>query len=364
MRPARLLLCALLPLLWAAASPLPKPKLKPQRTQAIHAEMIKQGIALTDQRDYARALDTFQHVLEQNPDDVDAIYEMAYAYSQKKDYPNCISTARRGAQYKARNLALVYQVLGSCLDDAGQPEAAIQVFRAALRRYPADYLLHYNLALTYMKAKRPEEAKKSVKQAVALNPDHPSSHLMLGQLYLESRHNIPALMALGRFLTLEPYSQRSPQALALINRILGAGVKKGANGQTTILVGLNESRTDAEGDFTTADLVLKMGVASLDLPDVQKVAGDTPAQKLIHLLGLAFGSVSPGKTRKRASGFAQVYYAPYFTELHDRQFIEPFVYHAWQTADLPGGAAWLRDNHAKVSEFLAWSRKYDWKPAR
>ncbi len=107
-------------------------------------------------------------------------------------------------------------------------------------------------------------------------------------LFADAPQNIPAFMALSRFLILEPATKRSGQALGI---------------------------------------------------------------------GAAFNAVVADKKR---SGFARVYYAPYFAELEERKLVEPFAFYALRAAHLKNGSEWLQNNHEKVSQFLAWSRKYQW----
>ena len=60
-------------------------------------------------------------------------------------------------------------------------------------------------------------------------------------------------------------------------------------------------------------------------------------------------------------GFAWDHYAPYFGQLAERDFVEPFVYHTHQLVSWNGIDEWIDSNEAQIDDFLDWSRDYqDW----
>ncbi len=341
-----------------SAGILPKPELTPKPTTAGHRELIKEGIALHDASEFDRAIEKYDHVLAENPDDVAALYEKAFTLHQKKQYELCIGTALTGARYNSPTLVQFYTTIGSCYDDMGQAEKAIDVYREAVRRFPADYLLAYNLGLTYFRANRLADAKKTLQQGLLLKPDHPSSHWALAQIYLKTGYRIPALLALSRFLILEPSTKRSVQAAALLQSISAGNVQKKGSGEIVITFQDASLGNGDEGDFSTAELALGISAAAAGTDSAKEEA--SPFRLMTDGLATAFSLSVEGKKR---SGFARTYYAPYFAELDKREFVETFLHFATQAAASPDNNEWLNGNRQKVSDFLAWSRRYEW-PAK
>jgi tetratricopeptide (TPR) repeat protein len=64
--------------------------------------------------------------------------------------------------------------LGNCYENGGDPERAIATYRRGLKVDRNDTQLLYNLAVTLVKRAELEEARKLLKQELALQPWHPS----------------------------------------------------------------------------------------------------------------------------------------------------------------------------------------------
>lgn len=364
MRLVRLAVLPAFTLIWPLlADPLPEPKLEAVPSSRPHQRLIQEGIQLHDQRDYDGAIAKYQQVLKENPDDVLALYELSFSYFAAKNYRNCAETALRGARYRSEYLSRFYSNLGSCLDDMGKTDEALEVYKAAIQNVPGDYLLHFNLGLTYLRRNQPDDARKSLKNAITLNPNHPSSHFNLGKLYAQGGYRIPALFAFWRLLILEPASPRSGVALQQVQSILGSMVKTGKSNEITIMLQADAKKD--EGDFTSLEMSMAIGLLASDIRKKGAAAEPkTEAERLIRALETMLAMLAEHPADKNASGFAYTHYVPYFAALKQHHYVEPFVYFAYQSRRLPGGAEWLHENRAKVGEFLKWSNDFRWSEAK
>ncbi|HEY7544400.1 MAG TPA: tetratricopeptide repeat protein [Blastocatellia bacterium] len=339
----------------ALAQDLPQPKLTPVQTMEKHEPLIRQGIALHDRGDYDGAIRSYEEVLKENPDDMVALYEMAYSYSEKKDHKKSIELAYRGAQYKSKLLFGFYVLIGNNLDNMGQPENAIKTYKSGIRMFPEESLLHFNLAITLLKQNKPDEARKSLKDAVTFNPAHPGSHIRLGDLYFRENYRIPALLAMGRFLVLEPKSERATYALQVIQDVLGRATEKDDK-TGNITVTLDPTAKTDEGDFGAVMGALGILSAARHL---EKNKNKSEIQMIVDTFTSLFSLMSEGDSKKQ-QGFAWSYYRPYFAEMKARNMVEPFCYYIYQTSQSTEVAKWLAQNTARVNEFLSWSQSYQW----
>jgi tetratricopeptide (TPR) repeat protein len=340
----------------AIAQDLPQPKLTPVSTMEKHAPLIRQGVALHDQGDYDGAIRVYEEVLKENPDDTVALYEMAYSYSEKKDYKKSLEIAYRGAGYKSKQLFGFYVLIGNNLDNIGRAEDAVKTYRAGIKMFPEESLLHFNLGITHFRQNKLDEAKKSFKEAVTFNPNHPGSHIRLGDVYFKENYRIPALLAMGRFLVLEPKSERATYALQVIRDVLGrAATRDEKTGNINITLDLS-AKTD-EGDFSTALTMLGLVGAARHLDENKN---KTEMQLIVEMLESLLSIISEGEAKKKQSGFAWNYYRPYFLEMKARNMVEPFCYYIYQTSQSTEVAKWLGQNTERVNEFLSWSRTYQW----
>ncbi len=339
----------------AAARQLPEPKLTPAPMTEAQAAAIRAGVALHDGGDYDGAIRKYESVLAENPSNITALYEMGFSYSAKKEYRKSLETAYRGAEYKSPQLPAFYLLIGNNLDILGETDKAVEVFKKAIKQFPGDGMLHYNLAVAHRNKGRLDEAKKSLKAGLAAAPGHASSHLMLAAIFNDTGYKTPALLAAARFLSIEPASQRSPAAVRLVRALLAGGASAGSKPGTINLTLEADVKKD-EGDFAAVDTVLGLS-AALALTD--KEQEKTEVQKLVGQFETAL-AVLAERSEKKQSQFVPQYYVPYFVEMKRRGHAEAFFYHALQSSGLPGVREWIDANGGRVMQFLIWSKRFEW----
>jgi tetratricopeptide (TPR) repeat protein len=355
-QPTRLA-AALLVLLIAASvqgQKLSEPKLDPVPSTLTQDQLIKEGVVLHDRGDYDGAISRYEAVLKENPNNVLALYEMSFSYFQKKDYRKSIEVSYRLAQYKSDLLPRVYVQIGNSLDELSEPKKSIETYKSGIKLFPSDYLLHYNLAITYNKLGEVIEARNSLKKSATLNPQHGSSHLLLGVLFDRGNYKTPALLAACRFLVLEPNTQRSDAALSLTRKIMQGGVSAGKNANE-INIFFDPSAKKDEGDFGGIDLAISLTKAA---EKTEKNQGKSAMQLLVGSFETVFAIL--GEQKGDSSKFTWKYYVPYFVELKKQGHVEAFVYFTNRRNGDPEVSEWLFRNQGKVQSFLAWSRGYSW----
>src|SRR5687768_10719859 len=132
------LLSTIFALLCAAATARQLPDLKLEAAPSTEQQTlaVREGIALHDRGDFDGAIRKYEAVLAENPSNALALYEMSFAYSEKKDYKKALEVAYRGAQYKSEHLAGFYLLIGNNLDLLGEPDKAIEVYRKGIKLFP------------------------------------------------------------------------------------------------------------------------------------------------------------------------------------------------------------------------------------
>lgn len=336
------------------AQKLPEPKLEPTPSTPAQDQLIREGISLHDRGDFDGALSRYEQVLKENPNNVLALYETAFAYFEKKEYQKTLEYAYKLAQFKSDLLPRVYVQIGNAQDELGDPKKAIETYKAGLKLVPSTSLIHYNLAITYNKLGEYEEARKAVKKSAGFNPQHPSSQLLLASLFDRGAYKTPALLAACRFLVLEPNSQRSAGALNLVAKSMQAGVAPGKDANT-INIFVDTSTKKDEGDFGAIDLVISLTKAAEKM-DAKK--DKTEMQLLVSSFETTFAVL--GEQKADASKFTWKYYVPYFVEMKKQGHVEAFVYYINQRRGSPEVNEWLLQHRQTLASFLAWSKAYPW----
>lgn len=309
---------------------------------------IEEGIAHHDRGEFDEALEAYKKALILDPQSTVVNYEMALSYFQKKDYKNAIARADIVIDKKEDNLINAYLVKGSALDMLGKVKESIKLFEKAIRKFPDDYLLHYNLALNYYKLNQMDKAQENVNTAIKNNPSHNSSHWVLANIEFAKGNTVQSLLANHYFLFLEPNSSRSLNAYKLLRKNFGANVTQEKDNAITINVSMGED----DDPFSPAALMLGLMGASNLLPEN---ADKTPEEFFAENTESFFKILGELKKEKQ-TGLYWDYYVPFFYNLSKSEHLETYCMYISQSGN-EKAMAWLDANPEKIEAFSAWLKE-------
>jgi tetratricopeptide (TPR) repeat protein len=333
---------------------------------AAEAATIEAGAALHDQGKFEAAIAKYEEVLKLSPDNMTALYELAYSFAGNKEFEKSLAAASRGAEYQSDLLPMFYNLIGAAYDSLGDSPKAIDAYKKGIQIVPNAAVLHYNMGITYLESlKNPDEARHALEKAAAIDPRQPEFHLTLGQVFQSSGYLTPAFLAFSTYLVLEPAGPRALSAYGFWRAILRGGVETGQSrppdgvardGAAPPATAAKPSKTD-EGDFADFEAEITRDQR------VVVAAMDNGAEELPPLLAHVnhLLTVLAARTPERDRGkFSATYYLPFFAELKARNYVEPFVYWAIQRAPVSGVREWITANQDRVRDFVTWSRNYPW----
>ncbi len=348
MRSLLLYICAFTFILSGCSSriQLGKHNLTPQASTPEQKQLIDEGISAHDQGKYGVAIQKYEDVLALNPGNTLALYELSFLYFTKQDWQKSLDIAIRGTSYDSPRLPHFYIAIGNNLNSMGRPDEAIAVFNEALGQFSDNFMLHYNLGVTYYHMGDIARSKTSFKNAVLINPAHSSSHIGLGNNLYDENNDIVALMAYCRFLILEPASQRSSLAQERVLEIITGNVIQDSSDSSQIHMYISPDMPESEGDFRPVRVGLTYQ-AAWSLYEQSETKEDI--QIAIEIFDGLFKIISEHAENDKKSGFGWEYYVPYFVQLHKDGFVFPFVQHIFQYENL---------DEPQISEFLKWSEDY------
>ena len=320
---------------------------------------LRTGAQLYDKGEYDKAAEVFERMLADAPNSPGALYELALVHLARKDYQKAVDAAARLTQIKTPDLAKVYALIGNTLDMAGDPKRAVEVYRKGIEFCTEGVgTLYFNLGITYVEAlKDAPAAKTAFKQGALVDPTHASTQLMLSKLFLRDDLRTPGLLAIGRFLILEPASARIQEAYTLWYGVIKGNMAPNGQGGMTVKVNPNQSKD--EGDLSQLDLHI-----TLSRVNARAAAEQSEIQKMVTQVDTLLGVYASTPAAKDEKTFLGTYYMPFFLEMRAKGFVEPFVYYISQRTPFPGVAQWLTANQTKVEAFLSWSRTYQWPAKR
>jgi len=314
-------------------------------------ELVEEGITYHDSGDFEMAIETYKKALALDPNSTLVSYEISLSFYSNQDYENSIKYSDRVLKNKDDTYDLkAYHTKGSSLDALGRTKESNKVFKKAIKKYPSNYLLHYNLALNYYKLKDYEEAEEYSTNAIINNPLHSSSHLLLAYIHLEQEHKIKSYLSLHYFLLLEPTSNRAIQAFKYLEYVTYGNVTTEKEKPNTINISL--SSLDLDSEFPGAQMMLSFMIAG---NNTEKNEGKSKEKLLIENTETFFGFLGAMKddSDKKQEGLYWDFYIPFFYLLSNSEHMDAYCYHITEaTNDL--AKEWIQQNTDKMFEFEKW----------
>ena len=320
------------------------------------AAAIRAGDALYAQGKFDDAIAQYEEALKVNGDSVFALNQIADSYFQMREYQKALDTAVRGAQFKSRSLPFLYTTIGNTLDTVGEHEKAIDVYKKGLALSPNAGILHYNLGVTYLVGlKDPPQARATFKQGAIADPNHAGIHFQLASSFAADDLKTPSLLALSRYLRLDAATDRATPRYNLWRQLLNGNARlTDQNGQIQIMVNPNQKKDEGNLQILDMDISMSKVVA------FKTSEGKSQMQSLFEQVNSLFAMYAKRPAGDDKDKFLWTYYLPYFTEMQQKNFVEPFVYFVSQRTSIPGVREWLSANDERVSAFLSWSKSYSW----
>lgn len=312
--------------------------------------LVRKGIQFQQKGEYNQAIQKYQEVLRAAPQHPQAHYELALAFFSLKDYNLALNHSNAVLNQSQNNYQKgAYLIKGSALDNLGRPQAAILVYEEGIKKYPANYLLYYNLALSSFNSERFEKAETAILGSLQRNPNHASSHLLLAHLMAQTERRVQAVLGLYYFLMLEPETIRSSSAYEMLQNLLKQGVKKNRSNQVTI----NLSKAEKQPDFGAAELMLSTLSASRSLESNKYKTEAELFSEHTQAFFSVLGS-SPAET-----GFWRRMYTKFFSDMAASGHAKAFAYHVSRSQKKHQIDQWLSGHPDEMGELINWVRYYN-----
>jgi tetratricopeptide (TPR) repeat protein len=315
---------------------------------------IEEGIRLHGQRNFDGAIQIYQRVLQAEPTNVLAMYEMAFSNFAKGDCKTSIEVASRGVEatsspaYKSKFLVLV----GSCEDRLGKPEVGVATLKKAAELDGSNFLTHFNLAVTYGRLKNYDAAIGSLQSAIAVQPGHASSHLLLSQVFQLQGKPMPSMLALIRYLSLEPTGARAAAELPRMDALFASQVRPSVDGKTQIVV----SPKTMQGAPVWAVLELGLALSEANPPKTETATADIGERRAGKLRGLLELIGEQARLSPPTDDPILKLYFPFFASLSDKKLEQPMAYRLLLASGSEGVRNWLVANPAENATVTQWLR--------
>lgn len=312
--------------------------------------IVVEGIEYHDRGQYDMAIETYKKALKIDPKSTLVNYEIAFSYFQKGNYKEAIHYSDIVLKQNQDFLLEAYLVKGSSLDMLGKTEESIKLFKKAIGKTNGHYLLFYNLGLNYYKIGDFENAEESVINAINLNPNHASSHLMLANIHNLKGNSIQTLLSSHYFLFLEPNSKRSKDAYSMLMKNFSGNVTMDEEMPNNINIVLSPSN---DSQFAAAELMISMLEASKSLEENE---GKSEDQLFVENTGKFFMILGELK-KKENKEIWWTFYAAFFYDVAKSEHLETYCKYISQIGN-ENAKKWLEDNPSAIDNFDNWLKEY------
>lgn len=189
--------------------------------QSSSDKLIRQGANYHDQGKYSEAISCYQQALKANPSSISAVYEMSLSYLKMEDYNNAIKHSTQVINLGFKPLLVdAYVVKGTALAAQHKLDDAINLFTQAIAQCGSEYLLHYNLGLSYYNKGNTNQALLHLRKAVERDSTHSSAFLVYAYALNDAGKWIQSFYSFHFFLLLEPNTKRSADAFREMYQLL------------------------------------------------------------------------------------------------------------------------------------------------
>jgi tetratricopeptide (TPR) repeat protein len=298
------------------------------------AGLIKQGIQLNNQHDYAGAIEKYKLALTTEPDNAQANYQLAFSLNASGKGADGIPYLIKVTKTNSTFTGPAFELLGSIYDSSRQPQQAIDAYKEGLKIKPDYQPLYFNLGIAYFRAKQFSEAEQAAIEAIKLDPKHANSQRLYGLVTFHQNKRAAALMGLCSYLLLEPEGPRSNEAYTNMQSILKGGT-------------LKTEDVKAEASTTALNRALNAAIAKAK-------PGLTPAGILESQLQLVFEAVGQLAEKQIGNDFFRHYYADFFYRLSKTKNMPAFARMMSLSADKEANKQWLQQNEEKRKALEVW----------
>ncbi|QEC75598.1 tetratricopeptide repeat protein [Mucilaginibacter ginsenosidivorax] len=298
------------------------------------AGLIKQGIQLNNQHDYAGAIEKYKMALTTEPDNAQANYQIAFSLNASGKGTDGIPYLIKVTKTNSSFTGPAFELLGGIYDSSHQPQQAIDAYKEGLKIKPDYQPLYFNLGIAYFRAKQFAEAEQAAIEAIKLDPKHANSQRLYGLVTFHQNKRAAALMGFCSYLLLDPEGPRSDEAYTNMQSILKGGTLKTEDAK-------------AEASAVTLNRALNAAIAKAK-------PGSTPAEVLENQLKSIFEAIGQLAEKQTGNDFFRHYYADFFYSLSKTNNMSAFARLMGLSADKEANKQWLQQNEDKRKALDTW----------
>ncbi|SMO79702.1 Tetratricopeptide repeat-containing protein [Saccharicrinis carchari] len=312
--------------------------------------ILTRGISDYETGRYENALSWFTQAFKLKRESNKACYYLSLAHLALENNEEAATYSakviKRGGKYSED----AYLVNATVWANLGRNKKARRIYNQALKKYPTNYLIYYNLAFSLHNDKNFEKAQEYATMSIELHPAHASSHLLLAYIMYAQGERVQSMLPLYYFLLLEPESDRSKAAYELLTNLWNQGIRqKGQRDIQLVAAGFHYD------DFAQTELSISLIKAA---KNIQNERNEAPTSRNNLLVEFAQNNNAFFTILEEASdnkdGFWWDFYVNFFSKLKKNNLNEPFSYYISASRYNDDVLLWMSANMAQFKRFTSW----------
>src|SRR5688572_4193443 len=295
------------------------------------SEIITKGKALYDSGKYKESIALYLTVPKRDTGYVNILSELAVSYIANEEFDKALGACEEGLKKASPFRAQFLRSQAIATDRGSDHEKAVALFTKAIEAYPADFILLYNLGISYYNHKEYEKAVNCFFKVLSINPFHPGSHLNLGRLSAGQGKKTHAMLSFGLYLGL---ANTDNERLVFMEKFLANQFPEEGS--------IPETGANA---FDKLDQIIRAKIA-MDKNYKSKIDIDAAIVRQYQMFFDQVGTASPTVDDRWSS-----YYLPIYQALKTNEMIEPFIFHILKSANIDLVKKWHQKNNKKLEAF-------------
>src|ERR1051326_6744787 len=171
-----------------------------------------------------------------------------------------IRLATEGAAKAGPHQVHYLELLGNAYDSQHRTREAIDAYKRGIKIEPKYARIHYNLGVAYSGQNKFREAREELERTIQLDPNYPSPQFGIADVYRLDGYRVPAILAYGRALAMEPTGPRATIAAKNLQSLLNLGVEE--KGEGNITTPIAPASKKALGDFTGLEMMAALAAGA------------------------------------------------------------------------------------------------------
>lgn len=325
-----------------------------QSAQETARKKAVEAIRLEDEEGkFDEAIKLLAEATQLDPENISYSYELAYAYTGKKEYQQAEAILKPLLSHKDAQ-ATFFQHLGNVYDYLGQPDKAMETYKNGLKRFPESGNLYLEMGNVKLNQKKYAEALPYYEKGIEVDPAFPSNYYWAAKIYCSSTEEVWGMIYGELFMNLERNSERTAEISKLLFDTYKSEIQFPGENQVTVSFSkINVINTDNVKD--KKDIKLPFGMGCYEMVLLLAVAGEKQID--ISSLNRIRNSFV---TNYYKTGFPEKYpnlLFDYQKKIKDAGYMEAYNHWIVMKGDEDGFDLWQKGNRPQWDAFIKWFRE-------